>query len=132
MEKDSADMDSHSEIDFVFMFCPMFCPMFFQYCVVYHCFSYVYATSLAHISCFTYSGLYAWKYLSPMAYFSFLNEDSMFHLALYKVLIRSANQKVQNVQVQYMIKNLQGWSIQLDIIAVDSEGKIYNIDTKRR
>lgn len=67
-----------------------------------------------------------------MAYFSFLNEDSMFHLALYKVLIRSANQKVQNVQVQYMIKNLQGWSIQLDIIAVDSEGKIYNIDTKRR
>jgi len=36
-EKDSADMGSHSEIDFVFMFCPMF----LQYCVVYHCFSYV-------------------------------------------------------------------------------------------
>ena len=33
--------------------------------------------------------LYAWKLLSPMVYFSFLNEDSMFHLALYKVLIRS-------------------------------------------
>ena len=49
----------------------------------------LYASSLAHISCFTYSGLYAWKLLSPMVYFSFLNEDSMFHLALYKVLIRS-------------------------------------------
>ena len=50
----------------------------------------LYASSLAHISCFTYSGLYAWKLLSPMVYFSFLNEDSIFHLALYKVLIRSA------------------------------------------
>ena len=50
----------------------------------------LYASSLAPISCFTYSGLYAWKLLNPMVYFSFLNEDSMNHLALYKVLMRSA------------------------------------------
>ena len=44
----------------------------------------LYARSLAHISCLMYSGLYAWKLLNPMVCFSFLNEDSMDHLALYR------------------------------------------------
>lgn len=63
----------------------------------------LYASSLAYISCFMYSGLYAWKLLSPMVYFSFLNEDSMDHLALYKVLIRSAGNSFLHLMSTFLV-----------------------------
>ena len=37
----------------------------------------LYAISFAHISCLMYSGLYAWKLLKPMVYFSLRKEPSM-------------------------------------------------------
>lgn len=37
----------------------------------------------------------------------------------------------QSVQTQYTIKNLQGRSVRLDIFAVDSTGKQYNIEIQR-
>lgn len=39
--------------------------------------------------------------------------------------------KVQEVCTQYFIKNLQGRSVRLDIFAVDSTGKKYNIEIQR-
>ena len=40
----------------------------------------LYAISFAHISCLMYSGLYAWKLLNPIVYFSLRKEPSMAHL----------------------------------------------------
>ena len=37
----------------------------------------LYAISFAHISCLMYSGLYAWKLLKPMVYFSLRKEPSI-------------------------------------------------------
>ena len=39
--------------------------------------------------------------------------------------------KVQSVQGQYDIKNLQGRSIRLDILAVDANNRTYNIEIQR-
>ena len=37
----------------------------------------------------------------------------------------------RSIQVQYDIKNLQGRSIRLDILAIDIQGRVYNIEIQR-
>lgn len=39
--------------------------------------------------------------------------------------------RVESIQVQYDIKNLQGRSIRLDILAIDIQGRVYNIEIQR-
>ena len=50
---------------------------------------------------------------------------------LLQVILDKRDLKVQQVRVQYSIKNLQGRSVRLDIFAVDSVGKLYNIEVQR-
>ena len=66
-EKDSADMGSHSEIDFVFMFCPMF----LQYCVVYHCLGYVIRKEPCPYFLFNVFGFICMKITQPNGMFQF-------------------------------------------------------------
>ena len=39
--------------------------------------------------------------------------------------------KVAQVHVQHEVKNLQGRSARLDILAVDEENRVYNIEIQR-
>ena len=48
------------------------------------------------------------------------------------IILERNDLKVQKVQTQYKIKNLQGRSIILDIYATDKNGKKYNIEVKGR
>lgn len=50
---------------------------------------------------------------------------------LLQVILNRNDIKVQNVYIQFDIKNLQGRSVRLDILAVDNSGKIYNIEIQR-
>ena len=50
---------------------------------------------------------------------------------LLHVILEKPDLKVMEVTVQYTIKNLQGRSVRLDIFAVDSTGKRYNIEIQR-
>ena len=50
---------------------------------------------------------------------------------LLHILLENPNLRVVEVKVQYTIKNLQGRSVRLDIFAVDSTGKRYNIEIQR-
>ena len=47
------------------------------------------------------------------------------------IILERNDLKVQKVQTQYKIKNLQGRSIILDIYATDKNGKKYNIEVQR-
>ena len=47
------------------------------------------------------------------------------------IILEKTDLKVQEVRTQYNIKNLQGRSVRLDIFAVDSDGKRYNIEIQR-
>lgn len=47
------------------------------------------------------------------------------------VILNKDDLKVRKVTTQYSIKNLQGRSVRLDIHALDSSGKIYNIEIQR-
>lgn len=50
---------------------------------------------------------------------------------LLRVILDRDDLEVLEVHGQYMIKNLQGRSVKLDILAVDSGGKIYNVEIQR-
>ena len=50
---------------------------------------------------------------------------------LLHVILEKSDLQVVEVKVQYTIKNLQGRSVRLDIFAVDSTGKRYNIEIQR-
>ena len=45
-----------------------------------------------------------------------------------QIIMEKSDLKVTEARTQYTIKNLQGRSIRLDVDAVDSKGKKYNID----
>lgn len=50
---------------------------------------------------------------------------------LLHILLEKPDLRVVEVKVQYTIKNLQGRSVRLDVFAVDSTGKRYNIEIQR-
>ena len=50
---------------------------------------------------------------------------------LLHIILERPDLRVVEVKVQYTIKNLQGRSVRLDIFAVDSTGKRYNIEIQR-
>ena len=50
---------------------------------------------------------------------------------LLQIILGRTDLKVTSVIGQYDIKNLQGRSIRLDILAVDTENKVYNIEIQR-
>ena len=58
-------------------------------------------------------------------------EDKACAEFLLQIILQRHDLKVQSVQGQYDIKNLQGRSIRLDILAVDSNNRIYNIEIQR-
>lgn len=58
-------------------------------------------------------------------------EDKACAELLLRIILQRHDLRVQSVQVQYDIKNLQGRSIRLDILAVDGNNRIYNIEIQR-
>lgn len=50
---------------------------------------------------------------------------------LLHIILEKPDLRVVDVNVQYTIKNLQARSVRLDIFAVDSTGKRYNIEIQR-
>ena len=50
---------------------------------------------------------------------------------LLQIILGRTDLKVTSVIGQYDIKNLQGRSVRLDILAVDTENKVYNIEIQR-
>ena len=50
---------------------------------------------------------------------------------LLQIILQMHDLKVQSVQGQYDIKNLQGRSVRLDILAVDTNNRTYNIEIQR-
>ena len=50
---------------------------------------------------------------------------------LLKAIIKKNDLKVSSVHVQSDIKNLQGRSVRLDVLAEDKDGKMYNIEIQR-
>ena len=47
---------------------------------------------------------------------------------LLQIILKRADLKVREVHGQYSIKNLQGRSVRLDILAVDEQNRAYNIE----
>lgn len=58
-------------------------------------------------------------------------EDKKCAELLLRIILKREDLKVQEVQVQHELKNLQGRSVRLDILAVDSVNKIYNVEVQR-
>ena len=58
-------------------------------------------------------------------------EDKACAEFLLQIILQRHDLKVQSVQGQYDIKNLQGRSIRLDILAVDTNNRSYNIEIQR-
>ena len=58
-------------------------------------------------------------------------EDKTCAEFLLQIILQRHDLKVQSVQGQYDIKNLQGRSIRLDILAVDANKRTYNIEIQR-
>ena len=50
---------------------------------------------------------------------------------LLQIILKRDDLTVRNVTCQYEIKNLQGRSVRLDILAVDNDKRIYNIEIQR-
>ena len=50
---------------------------------------------------------------------------------LLQILLNRDDLKVKKSTSQYGIKNLQGWSVRLDILAVDDKNRVYNIEIQR-
>lgn len=80
------------------------------------------------------------KYIHLLQGFRLLDDDFMSkvfedkecaQLLLHIILDRN-DLAVQDVRGQYSIKNLQGRSVRLDILAIDQDGKHYNIEIQRR
>ena len=47
---------------------------------------------------------------------------------LLQIILKRDDLKVTSVSSQYVIKNLQGRSVRLDILAVDRQNQVYNIE----
>ena len=58
-------------------------------------------------------------------------EDKTCAEFLLQIILQRHDLKVQSVQGQYDIKNLQGRSVRLDILAVDTNNRTYNIEIQR-
>lgn len=58
-------------------------------------------------------------------------EDKECAEILLQIILERKDLKVLRVRVQYTVKNLQGRSVRLDILAVDETGKIYDIEIQR-
>lgn len=58
-------------------------------------------------------------------------EDKKSVQLLLQIILKRDDLTVQNVNCQYDIKNLQGRSTRLDILATDPDGKMYNIEIQR-
>ena len=58
-------------------------------------------------------------------------EDKECAEILLQIILERKDLKVLRVQVKYTVKNLQGRSVRLDILAVDETGKIYDIEVQR-
>lgn len=58
-------------------------------------------------------------------------EDKECVEVLLKAILKKKDLKVSVVNVQYDIKNLQGRSVRLDVLAEDGDGKLYNIEIQR-
>lgn len=57
-------------------------------------------------------------------------EDTACAEFLLQVILQRTDLKVQGVHSQHDIRNLQGRSIRLDILAVDTTGRVYNIEVQ--
>ena len=79
------------------------------------------------------------KYMRLLQGFRLLDDDFMSKVfedkecaqLLLHIILERSDLVVQEVHGQYSIKNLQGRSVRLDILAVGHEGKHYNIETQR-
>lgn len=58
-------------------------------------------------------------------------EDLSCAQLLLQIILERQDLRVQNVQSQYDLKNLQGRSVRLDILAVDQANRAYNIEVQR-
>ena len=58
-------------------------------------------------------------------------EDKACTELLLQIILKRADLKVLHVNGQQDIKNLQGCSVTLDILAVDTDNKVYNIEIQR-
>ena len=58
-------------------------------------------------------------------------EDKICAEILLRIILQREDLKVKYVHVQQEIKNLQGRSIRLDILAEDTSGKLYNVEVQR-
>lgn len=58
-------------------------------------------------------------------------EDKACAELLLRIILCKKDLMVQEVCGQFVLKNLQGRSVRLDIFATDGEGKIYNIEVQR-
>lgn len=58
-------------------------------------------------------------------------EDLSCAQLLLQIVLERRDLRVQNVQSQYDLKNLQGRSVRLDILAVDQANRAYNIEVQR-
>ena len=59
-------------------------------------------------------------------------EDKAYTELLLQIILKRADLQVLHVKGQQDIKNLQGRSVTLDILAVDTDNKVYNIEIQRR
>lgn len=48
-----------------------------------------------------------------------------------QIILNRKDLRVESIQVQHDIRNLQGRSIRLDILAIDLKGQVYNIEIQR-
>ena len=49
---------------------------------------------------------------------------------LLQIVLNNENIRVLNVYSQYRIKNLQGRSVRLDILAIDEQDHVYNVEVQ--
>lgn len=49
---------------------------------------------------------------------------------LLQIVLNNENIRVLNVYSQYGIKNLQGRSVRLDILAIDEQDHVYNVEVQ--
>lgn len=80
------------------------------------------------------------KYVKLLRGFRLLDDDFMSKVfedtacaqLLLNIILEREDLTVREVHGQYTIKNLQGRSVRLDILAIDQYGKHYNIEIQRR
>lgn len=80
------------------------------------------------------------KYVKLLQGFRLLDDDFMSKVfedtacaqLLLNIILERDDLTVKEVHGQYTIKNLQGRSVRLDILAIDEQGRTYNIEIQRR